>query len=241
MKEYETSSEWGGKNYAEVSVEYRQKIKKHGIAPHITIFMIAIDEVMQEVILRADTVVDGNLEEHGISIYLKKGRWRFDTAEYFDHYAATLFGTEKEQEDYAKRLWDNMYPLTTDSPVESDLGLMLGDWILNKPETHKLMKVLKWGPGKVRISLLHEECMSVKRDNIREFAVTPPLWDTKDFHVIRCERRGKRVKVQLRRYSEKEPYINYEINVEYWCDGNVLVSDVGLVFVKGPKTHKKIT
>lgn len=88
LKEYATSRKWGGNNYADLFAEDRQKIKKHGILPYIVLDTVVIDDEKREVILSASTVIDGNLDEHGITIYRRKDRWRFDDADYFIRYHA---------------------------------------------------------------------------------------------------------------------------------------------------------
>lgn len=227
MKEYASSSKWGGKNYAELAEEDRQKIKEHGIAPHITISTIVIDEVKHQVILRADTIIDGNLDEHGISIYLNKDRWRFDTAEYFDHHAATLMGTEAQQIKRAWKLLDTMYPVSAGMSLETDLGPIIGDWIVDVPESLKLRRKL-WTPQKARDSIPHDsETLSVTSETIRTVVVTPTYKVDRTVEVVRCERWGGKVVAYVEWHTNFGPQ-GFESG--YWCTGGTLVTSVGKIY-----------
>jgi hypothetical protein len=227
MKEYASSSKWGGKNYAELAEEDRQKIKEHGIAPHITISTIVIDEVKHQVILRADTIVDGNLDEHGISIYLNKDRWRFDTAEYFDRYAATLLGSEEQQVKRAWKLLDKMYPVSAGMSLETDLGPIIGDWIVDVPESTKLLKML-WTPEKARDFGPHEsETMSITSETIRTVIVAPTYRADRNAEVVRCQRWGGKVIVYVEWHTPHGPQ-GFESG--YWWTGEILVTSVGRIY-----------
>jgi hypothetical protein len=224
MKEYASSSKWGGKNYAELAEEDRKKINEHGIAPHITISTIVIDEVKRQVILRADTIIDGNLDEHGISIYLKKDRWRFDTAEYFDRYAATLLGTEAERIEFAKKLLDKKYPVSTGMPLETDLGPIIGDWIVDVPESTKLLKQL-WTPQEARDLIPREaEALLITAETIRTVILKPKFEELRIADVVRCERRGGKVIASVQWRTKAGP-VSFESS--YWTTGEILVSSVG--------------
>ncbi len=94
MKEYETSDEWDGKDYAELSQEDRARIREHGIAAYVFLSAVVIDELLHETMLCGQTIIDGNLDEHGITVYFNKGRWHFDTADYSTRY---LGGVEEAQ------------------------------------------------------------------------------------------------------------------------------------------------
>src|SRR5436190_12148460 len=58
----------------------RAQIEQYGAAPFVSISMIVIDEIRKEVILSGGTEL-GTFVEHGLSIYLSKGRWRWDVAD----------------------------------------------------------------------------------------------------------------------------------------------------------------
>ncbi len=100
MREYETSEEWGGNGY-EVSPEDGRKIERDGIASHVALNTIVIDDVKQLVILDVDMELDLNLAENGITLYREKGsRWRFDNADYFIQYQEELeYPSESSDEE----------------------------------------------------------------------------------------------------------------------------------------------
>lgn len=232
MKEYAASSKWGGKNYAKLAAEDRRKIKEHGIAPHITISTIVIDEVKDQVMLRADTIIDGNLDEHGISIYLKRGRWRFDTAEYFDHYATTLFGSEVQRIEYAKKLLDKTYPVGTGIPLETDLGPIIGDWIVDVPESTKLLKRL-WTPQEARDLIPHDsEALLISAETIRKVILEPTYKEISNVEVMRCQRRGGKVVVYVEWPTQFGPR---GFESEYWWTGEILVTSVGKIYRRREK------
>src|SRR5262249_15870831 len=124
--------------------EDRLKIRQYGIAAYITVSAIVIDENKHRVILRADTVIDGNLDEHGITIFLSKERWRFDTADYFIRYAVNVADCEEIWTwQSAKKKWDTLYPPgELIETGEAAAGLLVGTWDLNVPESKALLKRL---------------------------------------------------------------------------------------------------
>src|SRR5262249_30048344 len=124
--------------------EDRLKIRQYGIAAYVTVSAIVIDEITRKVILRADTAIDGNLDERGITIFLSKERWRFDTADYFIRYVSNiadcddLFSWKRTKEK-----WDTLYPPGGPSEsAETATDLLIGTWELKVPETRDLMRRL---------------------------------------------------------------------------------------------------
>ncbi len=66
----------------------RKIIADCGFLPFLTIAYVVIDDTERRVIISANTVFDGGLDEHGITIYLAGGRWCFDDANHFLSYKA---------------------------------------------------------------------------------------------------------------------------------------------------------
>ena len=95
MKEYETSDEWGGKDYAELSEEDRARIRKYGISAYVFLTAVVIDELQREMMLCGQTIIDGNLDEHGITVYFDKDRWHFDTADCSTRYLGRIEKTQR--------------------------------------------------------------------------------------------------------------------------------------------------
>jgi len=130
MKEYETSPEWGGDFCANLENEMRQKVKEQGMAAFITIYVIVIDEIERKVLISAGTTYDGNLDEHGITIYSSEGRWRFDNADYFIHYESDIHEAQesKKAEKWHKK-WAAVFPLPEPAtPVEANGSILYGVW-----------------------------------------------------------------------------------------------------------------
>jgi hypothetical protein len=202
MKEYETSSKWGGNNYAELAEEDRQKIRQYGIAAYITVSAIVIDEVNRKVILRADTIIDGNLDEHGITIFLSKERWRFDTANYFIRYEANVADSEELWTwQVAEKKWDTLYPPGEPGETgEAAAGPLVGTWDLNVPESKALLKRL--GAPTLQIDHVIPSWegtgIAISREFLRNFAWDGPRPFEGRFRVLRCDQRGNRFTLQLR-------------------------------------------
>ncbi len=227
MKEYETNPEWAGDNYRHLDENSRSDIRECGMAPHVTLSDIVIDEVKQEVILVGRTEWDGNLIEHGISIYLRDGRWRFDYAEYLIDYQESIETEEltKKAKEWEK-CWDEICPQpATNTQIENDPGFLRGSWEFDETETTRALKEHGWPPARIRdlvrrtgVGLTYafsptkiEVTMSLPRDKQRA-----------DF--ISCERHGNRVEVRFRRVGTEEILMT-----RYCYKGNILMDYEGRI------------
>ena len=119
----------------------REDVKAHGYHPYVYIQEIVLDEVKEKVlILLGDNSV---LNEHGMTIHSKAGRWRFDDADPFIRYVS---GFEKylpkPKPDLQK--WDEMFPKITKGRFENDCSMIFGRWVCDQLETDKLRKELGW-------------------------------------------------------------------------------------------------
>jgi hypothetical protein len=240
MKEYETSPKWAGEGYVHLAEEDRQKIKEHGIAPYITISAVVIDEVRRKVILRADTVIDGNLDEHGISIFLSKERWRFETARYINQYQS-LLGEDSEawRKEFAKKQWELLYPAS--EPATSGVSApesLIGNWAFDRSETTKLLKSLKVDSirSEMLIKNFEDQAISISREVFNFFDLAWAIGDCLDrrgYRVVGSVARGKRLTVTLQGIKHAElGYVETDhlIKKEYWCDGTLLIEDLGVVY-----------
>lgn len=241
LKEYEASPKWAGEGYAHLAEEDRQKIKEHGIAPYVTISVIVIDEVRRKVILRADTVIDGNLDEHGISIFLSKERWRFEYAEYFDHYQS-LLGEDSEdwRKEFAKKQWELLYPAAESASSGAVVPeLLTGNWALDISETTKLLKSLKVDSIKSGMLIKNWEGtgLVISREAFHFF----DLWRTDGnfwdrwgrYRVVEALARGQRLLLKLQRLENTTSGLvatDTTMTLELWCDGKQWVKDDGLVY-----------
>jgi hypothetical protein len=75
IKELETKN--GTECYSDHTEEHRQSIKEHGHLSYLWVDLIVIDEVERRVMLRPNDVA-GPLHEHGATIFLSEGRWRYE-------------------------------------------------------------------------------------------------------------------------------------------------------------------
>ncbi len=80
MKEYEESTGY----------DDSEMVRRDGILAHLSLSLVVIDDTEKEVILCARTLVDGNLDEHGIAIHLKAPRWGFASLDYLSDYLAKV-------------------------------------------------------------------------------------------------------------------------------------------------------
>ena len=115
MKAYEESTGY----------EDSEEIQHDGILPHLYLTRIVIDDRWQEVIIGAHTLADGNLDEHGIAIHLKDGRWAFGALDYLSDYLRKVDTEDGEP--------------SGDSEPELTIRNLIGTWILDEDETSKRM------------------------------------------------------------------------------------------------------
>jgi hypothetical protein len=239
MKEYETSSKWGGNNYAELAEEDRLKIRQHGIAAYITVSAIVIDDIKHKVILRADTIIDGNLDEHGITIYLSKERWRFDTADYFIRYESNIADSEELFTwKSAEKKWDLLYP--PGEPGESRetmADLLIGTWELNALESKELMRRLGVPKNTITHCLGNWEGLgiAVSRELLCDFKWESAIPSQGRYRVLRCDQRGNRFTLQLRHQERTHSgYVERsggDIETKnFWCERGTLTDDMGRVY-----------
>jgi hypothetical protein len=228
------------------SEEERTEIKKHGFAPFIWLDVIVIDEIKKEVILSGGSEASVHIPEHGLSIYLRKGRWHWDEADYFiryessfeEHKPETPVELEKALEHEVKSMaeelqalftgpqeqekrWEQMFP-ATGAAVKTDVTFLCGEW---KFDAAKTAEVLTGLGEKISVG----KCRTDWGKNV--YRITPKavsLWQGKDQLTEECTqectRRGNRFTL---RYLEEEIL---EGTSEYWCDGSILVDHTGLSY-----------
>jgi hypothetical protein len=139
MKEFTKTG--GERVYDEFDDDERKRVKKLGLAPYLRIDCVVIDEVEKEVLISADSEV-GLLHEHGVTIHLSEGRWRYDDGERFDRYSGK-FVERKEEKERSKWLanWKATFPLPVeDAFVETDMSPLYGVWRFDADETAKVLK-----------------------------------------------------------------------------------------------------
>ena len=226
--------------YTSAKPAEQEEIRKIGIAPFMTIYQIAIDDKRKEAILCARTELDGNLIEHGINIYLKKGKWHFSDAEYYINYADKLGPTLEEEEEESEeptpdeKRFDKLFPPPKRGvPVEKDTKVLHGRWIYDRAKTRKLY--LKLGRPLKQL----DSDMVMPPGSILEFTSNSanytrkggglPLWE---HSILGCERAGDCV---TQRYQSK--YGNQWTDF-YWLYGKDLVSRLGRVFRQARGSEK---
>jgi hypothetical protein len=252
MKEY-------GKNpdaYCGCTEEEQSEIKKYGIAPFVWLSVIVIDEIKKEVIFSGGCERAFHIAEHGLSIYLHKGRWRWDEAEYFDSYrsdfeenhpptspefaaARSKVMNEMVEELHAlfsepeasERRWKEIFPMPTGGTmVETDPSFLYGDW---KFDARKTAQVLKQMGEKKSIV----ECKSDWGDNFYRIS-------QETVKLFQCDYEGDCEDGELCEHficgcqrcgnrviiRYKEGWSEKVLTDDYWCDGERLVDHTGLAY-----------
>jgi hypothetical protein len=176
MKDYEKSTGY----------EDPDAIQPEGILPHLYLTRVIIDERQQEVIICAHTLVDGNLDEHGIAISSKKGRWKFGSLDYLNDYLRNL------------DLDEPAVPVRRASaPSVRDL---FGTWVLDEEATTKLLTT-RGMKSYVKSTLkdFHGAFFEVSEGRIRRFD-EGRLAEGK---IVKCEWKGKQAWLTYRVAGEK--------------------------------------
>lgn len=228
MREYEATSD----SCCDMTKQERREVQKIGIAPFMTLSLIVIDGIKKEAILSARTELDGNLIEHGISIYLRKSKWRFQDRDYFACYRAA-FGTEfsdrmaEAESELREQAWDDLFPPpNTQAPVEKDGSLIYGRWELDGRETSTLLKRL--GSSAVAGVGWFHDISATKRESFLDLSERRLLW---------FERRGNWVEIAEEVLSPE--FMKGRTTIKFWCDGKRLVQAGGLVYRRAAIAKRK--
>ena len=225
MREYETDPKWAGEGYIHLAPEDQQRIRRHGIVPYVTVSTIVLDDIRREVLICAGNALDGNLEEHGICIHLRKGRWRFGYGDYFSRY---LQRYEKERPRKSLSLgdeaWERLFPKAPPgTEVVTEAGFLYGTWALDERASKKMLNRM----GRTIEQI--DSCLTFQSFSSYRFSATTFEYSQLDVPLLSakfvgCERIGNRVTI---RYCAAE---NDESRMECWFDGKVLVEKSGLVY-----------
>lgn len=226
MEEYASGPKWGARRFGDLILEDRQDIDKYGIASHIAVSAVIIDEIQQQVILSAHTLIDPHLSEHGISIFLKKGRWRIDDRDYFINYRSTFstdYADEKEllEIERRNRKWDALFPPPSPKvSIVTDCSSLYGRWELDDRETNKLRKKLGFDAA-TEVNLLGAYVI------IAETKLETGLGFGSG-RILSFERKGNWIRMMVQNefpVLAGEPYAS-----EFWCDGKSIIYRGGYVY-----------
>lgn len=206
--------------YTSAKPAEQEEIQKIGIAPFMTIYQIAIDDKRKEAILSARTLLDLNLIEHGINIYLKKGKWHFSDAQYYIRYADKLGPTieeEEEEEDDGptpkEKLFSKLFPpAKKGTPVEKGCTALQGKWKCDQARTREILRAVGTSKTETDDAMAHsgEDGMEITPKTVAYYKWgIKPVWTTK---VVDCERRGNWITMHTL-IHEKIP-----LKEMYWLD-----------------------
>jgi hypothetical protein len=236
-----------GRDLNDYSSEQELKeIKKYGFAPFIWISVMVVDEIKKEVIFSGGSNRSVHIPEHGLSVYLRKGRWRWDDADYFIGYQQSFrrplskeelieeqskligtmaeeFGSIMEALNGPAKKFEKHFPASGEL-VKTDAKFLYGDWVFDPRETAVVLK--KYGDTKDQI----ESQVEGRMNDVVRFAPNS-MQTIRDGDIVAedalvgCECRGKRVTILL-----KVVGCESVIKDEYWYDGKFLVAQAGFVF-----------
>ncbi|HXI70213.1 MAG TPA: hypothetical protein VNN22_07635 [Verrucomicrobiae bacterium] len=205
MKDYEKDLDY------DYRADYEKKawddIRLNGVLPHVTLLHVVIDDMKREVILSLSTESDGNLEEHGIVIYLKDGAWTFDS----DHLTDYLTEVEDEElergeidfeedEEEAKLVEPNCF---------ADISFIVGTWEYDAEADKEWMKAngdgsddeielhIKWSEYEGRRFELSEKRMLYwyKYSTWRK----PDEWE-----ILRYEKHEKKISIIFQEQKDRD-------------------------------------
>jgi hypothetical protein len=198
MKEYEAGKEWPG--YDQNEKDNYDDIKRHGIVPFLTIHEIVIDDVTKEVLISANTDWDGHLDEHGITIYLSEGRWRFDLGDrQYDYYS----GIESE---VTKARMAKVFPDILSNRSESDdIKFIFGTWNYVEKAAVEIYKKFKWTKSKIDNEVKCYEGMRliISPDQMQRIIRNDHGSSYFEARFVRCERRGNVIRIFYERKWSK--------------------------------------
>jgi hypothetical protein len=188
MKQYAKSPD----AFADANRKEREGIERLGIAPFIALQMIVIDESEQEVILKARMECDGHLIEHGISIYLKGERWRFDYGDYLIRYSERL-GADDDSED-REHVLKKLDGLFADKKMDNLAGggveIAYGKWEFEGGETKTNLQKVGYPARRIADTLDFgaKGVLEITSEEIRYLRYgTIPFWNERIIHIAQAK------------------------------------------------------
>jgi hypothetical protein len=176
-------------------------IQKHGILPFLILRTVVIDEVERKILFRLGTHKDANLEEHGITIYWKRSKWRFGYAEVISDYIQNL----------------DLINVSKQSRVSTritDPSFLYGRWVFDEESTVALWRAK--GEPVDGLSRLRK-CSEEYSEGSCRF--THPDGHVYEFKLLNCELKG--VRLNLTMQYETEPPATYKLKY----DGHRLIRE----------------
>jgi hypothetical protein len=186
----------------------RDFVKTHGYHPYVYIKEIVLDEIKEKVLISLGD--DSVLNEHGITIHLKAGRWRFADDDPFSRY---LSGFEKYLFKPDIQKWNEMFPMEAGDDFDKDCSIIFGRWVCDQFETDQLREELGWPKTKI----------NPKREYVINEAQVAVVWDSIDFKVTSFKRNGKWITAEGAFWLPGYKFPPSEMN--FWCDGRRLMDE----------------
>jgi hypothetical protein len=231
MREFEKKG--GSGIYDEFDDNERQQVRKVGFVPYVFIDCIVIDDIEEKVLIGADSSV-GILHEHGITIYLDKGKWRFKEGDHLNNYAGKLAAPQEAQDASRwEKQWETVFPASeASSEPATDPSLIHGVWRFSRAETMKALQ--QWRLPKNEISAELTPIALAAGWYFSKGAIERLYEGEASLrcNILRCERNGNLFKLRVKTQPEQD--------WQFWCDGKRLV---GLwrrrVFTRAKSSYRK--
>jgi hypothetical protein len=192
--------------------EVQEDIKINGYRPYVRIQEVVLDEIKEKVLISLHDI--SVLSEHGMTIYLKAGRWRFADHDPFTRY---MSGFEKYLPKPDLQKWNEMFPKAKGGRFEKDCSMIFGRWVCDQRETDQLRKQLGWD--------------EIKIDPKQQLVISDTEiagWHSNPFDVTSLKRRGNWITVDiaywLPGFEKYDPnYKGSRGKMLFWCDGRRLM------------------
>lgn len=213
MKEYGSGAEWCGYRHQHQLSEDYDDIQKHGIVPYLVLTDVVVDEIEQRIICALRTSKDGNLEEHGVTIYSDHDTWKFAYSDYISDYIGRLdLGVERGAK-----------------PARStnDPSFLYGRWVVDKEATAALMRERGESQSYIQSQLKQ---IGGLVDEFSEGLLRSSFGgEMVEAELLRCELKGKTLSLTLKYQGSskgdvyKMNYVNDRLvkdGVVMWRDAN---------------------
>ncbi|MBA4149912.1 MAG: hypothetical protein H0X66_17510 [Verrucomicrobia bacterium] len=198
------------------------EIKKNGVLPYVILLALVVDELEREVILSLASDLDGNIEEHGIAISLRRGRWRFHHSDYLAQYCGRVDAEEKE------KLWKQRQEIIGTPEWEPSPKTMYGTWVFDDTEAKRLFAELKLPKSEIRRNLKDGKEFRLELSSGRLVWVNSAL--PGEFELLGFEKLGDIVKIKFQNIPPNRP-AKGQMEFKYY-NGRLVALNAGLVFRK---------
>jgi hypothetical protein len=207
--------------------------KKRGLLPFFALDCVVIDEIKHKVVMAVDT---GIVDEHWVSIYQSKGRWRLGGLDHFSRYKHSYDAETQAKDDqkWDKRLrkwhdqWANVFPIPrAGERVESDMVGLKGVWEYDSKITAKILKGFGLSADEIKTTVSYPTSLKF---SISSRVVKIYGYDPKPWRVTKVEHCGSIIKIYSTRQNKfhhngKSWTAQIQNNFKFCYHGNLMVEE----------------